>query len=418
MRKVGIFGGTFDPFTAAHLEIVRQALEQNLVDVVYVCPTIVTWHRKGYEPWLSDEQKLAVVRAMLKTNPLTYSRAMVDDEDLALRRMCEGSGFLSEKYVKEHRFIDTLVRIKARRDEDDELWPIIGPDEFENFESWYAYDSILKLSAGLLVVTDEEGNGRDGEPVDPVVGSPVVKSVRPLKIAKRFMDVSATKERDAFRGLGWKAYLDTALREADARAPKTTLLHTPIFDVVEGAKTATGLEPVLINAPDWITVVVEKGGRFLVERQFRYGSGAVVAEFPCGMVEPGEDPADTAKRELEEETGIRVKGGLEYLGSANPNPAFMTNRMHYFYVDLDEAEWRQVGQKLDEHESLTVSWERKQDFAESVEALASAGRAERVPAMLISALRLYEKSVAPKKKGPPSTKDLLDWMPDESYHNG
>ena len=56
--KLGIFGGTFDPFTLAHRDIVKTVLEQKLVDFVVVAPTIVSWHREGKTRWLDDRQKL------------------------------------------------------------------------------------------------------------------------------------------------------------------------------------------------------------------------------------------------------------------------------------------------------------------------------------------------------------------------
>ena len=46
-------------------------------------------------------------------------------------------------------------------------------------------------------------------------------------------------------------------------------------------------------------------------------------------MEPGEDPALAAARELEEETGY-VAGRLEPLGSVHPNPAIQPNRCHIF----------------------------------------------------------------------------------------
>ena len=44
-------------------------------------------------------------------------------------------------------------------------------------------------------------------------------------------------------------------------------------------------------------------GKVLMERQFRYPLHDVFIEFPAGKIDPGEDPLNSAKRELEEETG-------------------------------------------------------------------------------------------------------------------
>ena len=43
------------------------------------------------------------------------------------------------------------------------------------------------------------------------------------------------------------------------------------------------------------------------KRQFRPPAGKLMLEFPAGLIEPGETPAETAERELYEETGYRGK---------------------------------------------------------------------------------------------------------------
>jgi ADP-ribose pyrophosphatase len=109
-----------------------------------------------------------------------------------------------------------------------------------------------------------------------------------------------------------------------------------------------------LDAPDWVTVVPElpitkaDGQRFLMVRQYRHGAEKVGLEFPAGIIDPGETPAEAAARELLEETGYTA-GELVEIGSVSPNPAFMTNTTHTFLArDLELVS----GQELDEHEIL------------------------------------------------------------------
>lgn len=46
-------------------------------------------------------------------------------------------------------------------------------------------------------------------------------------------------------------------------------------------------------------------GKLILIRQFRPPTGNYLIEFPAGLINPGEDPLETAVRELEEETGYR-----------------------------------------------------------------------------------------------------------------
>lgn len=386
--KIGIFGCTADPFTLAHREIVKQVLEQKLVDIVYVCPTIVTWHRKGYTPWLDDNAKTKVIEAMLEDTDF-YDKVMMYNDDLRIRQLCIGDKALEEKYVKSHRFIDTLMKIKSMYDpvHDDQFYPIVGSDEYIKFESWHAYESILKQSAGLIVAVDENGCGRDGKKVEAKSGVFANKTTF-LKIDSKFRKISASKIRKEFKS--YENYIAWALDKSNSIANSGPLLHTPIFDVVKGSKTKTGLEPVLVNAPDWVTVVVESRGKLLIEKQWRYGSKCAIEEFPCGMVEKGEDPLDAAVRELEEETGIKVldKVDVVKLGKVSPNPAFMTNTMHYFYVNLNDIKYEKTKQKLDTHESIECFWKDIESFCQKTLTRAVDGKGV-VPSMLVTAMALY-----------------------------
>ncbi len=62
-----------------------------------------------------------------------------------------------------------------------------------------------------------------------------------------------------------------------------------------------------------IVVPVGADGRIYLQRMYKHGAREAVLEFPMGRVDPGETPAQTAARELREETGLG--GDLESLGT-------------------------------------------------------------------------------------------------------
>ena len=111
---------------------------------------------------------------------------------------------------------------------------------------------------------------------------------------------------------------------------------------------------VSVDAPDWVTIIPEltvgDNAEFIMVRQFRHGSEMVEMEFPAGVIDPGEKPAEAAARELLEETGYHAEE-LREIGSVSPNPAFMTNRT---YTYLARGLEKISEQSLDEHEILDV----------------------------------------------------------------
>ena len=136
----------------------------------------------------------------------------------------------------------------------------------------------------------------------------------------------------------------------------TEVLGTyPIFELTRSHQRSqsTGREHqfLRLQAPDWVNVVAvtERGDMVLVE-QYRHGTDDITLEIPGGAVDPGEDAATTAARELEEETGYRGSELIE-IGRVAPNPAFLSNRC-WTFLALD---CRKVGgQELDPSEEITV----------------------------------------------------------------
>ncbi|MDR2552292.1 MAG: NUDIX hydrolase [Treponema sp.] len=106
----------------------------------------------------------------------------------------------------------------------------------------------------------------------------------------------------------------------------------------------------VIDAADWVIVVpvikTREGTRFLMVRQWRHGARELSLEFPGGVIENGESAEAGAARELAEETAYQA-GKLRSLGSMNPNPALMSNQVHFYLAeDLSPL----PGQNLDEDE--------------------------------------------------------------------
>jgi ADP-ribose pyrophosphatase len=98
---------------------------------------------------------------------------------------------------------------------------------------------------------------------------------------------------------------------------------------------------VMLAMPDANSVVME--------RQYRYPLREHVYELPAGKIDPGEDPLDTAKRELLEETGYRARE-WRHLLTTYPVVGYSNERIElYFARDLEY-----VGHALDDGEFLDV----------------------------------------------------------------
>jgi 8-oxo-dGTP pyrophosphatase MutT (NUDIX family) len=103
----------------------------------------------------------------------------------------------------------------------------------------------------------------------------------------------------------------------------------------------------VLHERDWVHVFAQdSGGAVLVVRQFRYAAAALCVELPGGVMEEGESPLATAKRELLEETGYAAREWIS-VGRMYANPARQTNSVHVYMArglthlapqELDESE--------------------------------------------------------------------------------
>ncbi len=91
---------------------------------------------------------------------------------------------------------------------------------------------------------------------------------------------------------------------------------------VEVVEHAGGV--VVIARPTPHEIVLVKQHRHAVDRD--------LWEVPAGMIERGEPPIETARRELIEETGYRADA-LRFLWSMYSTPGFCEERIHFFVAD-------------------------------------------------------------------------------------
>ena len=76
-------------------------------------------------------------------------------------------------------------------------------------------------------------------------------------------------------------------------------------------------------------VPLDADGSLLLVEQYRHGARTRLLEIPAGTLEPGEDPGETAAREMREEVGMRA-GRVEPLGGFWIAPSWATEYLHLY----------------------------------------------------------------------------------------
>ncbi len=106
-----------------------------------------------------------------------------------------------------------------------------------------------------------------------------------------------------------------------------------VFKIVrERLRLPSGLEQDLavVEHPGAVAIAaLQSDGTLVLVRQYRHAAGDWLIEVPAGRLERGEDPLSAAKRELEEEAGMRAGNWVHAL-EFYPAPGFCSERMHLF----------------------------------------------------------------------------------------
>jgi ADP-ribose pyrophosphatase len=112
-------------------------------------------------------------------------------------------------------------------------------------------------------------------------------------------------------------------------------------------------EREIVEHPGAVAMVaVDAEGYVTLVRQLREATRKRLLEIPAGTADPGEQPLETAKRELREECGL-TGGEWRELAAFWTTPGFCRERMHVFAVEGAE---RGEAAPADDEELELVRW--------------------------------------------------------------
>ncbi len=129
MKKIGIFGGTFNPVHKEHVSVISSAIKELNLDLIYVVPTKIPPH-KDVVP-ISAEHRINMLKLALESE----SKAIISDFEVK----SEGKSY---SYLTVSHFKNLHLG--------DELYLIMGADMLTDFKTWKNPEIILdkaKISA-------------------------------------------------------------------------------------------------------------------------------------------------------------------------------------------------------------------------------------------------------------------------------
>ena len=176
-RRIGVFGGTFDPIHIAHLRCAEEAREQLGLDEILFVPAADPPHkRRRITP---AAHRLAMVRLAIAENPAFRVSTIEIDR--------EGRSYT----------VDTLRALRATLPARTALTLLIGVDAFRELDTWKDYATLFTL-ADLAVWSRPPDSIRAPRALLPVAAQREFCYVRPQNTLRhrtgnriRFLTVTA-----------------------------------------------------------------------------------------------------------------------------------------------------------------------------------------------------------------------------------
>lgn len=124
-------------------------------------------------------------------------------------------------------------------------------------------------------------------------------------------------------------------------------------DTVEKAGGSRTTREIVEHSDSVAVVVLDEQGSILLVRQYRHAVGKALLEIPAGGIDPGEQPLEAVRRELQEETGYFPRQ-IDRLGGFFATPGYGTEYLHCFLAsDLVPA--RLVAEDTEDIELVRIS---------------------------------------------------------------
>lgn len=139
MKKMGLFGGTFDPIHQGHIDMALRLATKLELDGVMLVPTFVPPH-KIKESMAAAEHRLAMCR--LAAEPFPFLRV----SDMELQR--EGASFT----------VDTLTAL-CEQFPDTQWYLITGADMFTTLRTWHRFEDVARMA--VLCTVPRKGTDTD-----------------------------------------------------------------------------------------------------------------------------------------------------------------------------------------------------------------------------------------------------------------
>ncbi len=146
------------------------------------------------------------------------------------------------------------------------------------------------------------------------------------------------------------------------------------YEIISRNKNIQSLEDLQNHRADSVVMILTDvpGERILVSREYRMAMAQWIYNFPAGLIDPGETPEESARRELWEETGLRLVRIDDILDNSYSAIGF-SNERNVCVFGAAEGEFRK---STSDAEEIVPAWYTREEMKKLLRTEAFAARTQ------------------------------------------
>ena len=150
--------------------------------------------------------------------------------------------------------------------------------------------------------------------------------------------------------------------------------HPKTYEIISRNRNIRTLEELQNRKADSVILILtdESGERILVSREYRMAMAQWIYNFPAGLIDPGETPEESARRELWEETGLRLTRIDDILDNSYSAIGF-SNERNICVFGAAEGTFRESTSDVEE---IVPGWYTKEEIKRLLRTEAFAARTQ------------------------------------------
>ena len=135
--------------------------------------------------------------------------------------------------------------------------------------------------------------------------------------------------------------------------------HSKTYEMISRNPDMRTLEDLQNKQPNAVVMILtdERGERILISREYRMAMAQWIYNFPAGLIDPGETPEESAKRELWEETGLCLTRIDDVLDNSYSAVGF-SNERNVCVFGAAQGDFRKSTSDMEE---ITPGWYTKEE---------------------------------------------------------